>query len=67
MTTTTKQIPRPLPDVGSFLTDGERLVEVIEKNQIGIRVEDCAHPEQEFVILRGRLGRWRTVDLQEIA
>lgn len=60
---------RALPKVDAFLTDGERLVQVLEQSEYGVRVEDSRHPSVEFVIPRGKLGRWRTVqpDPKEVA
>lgn len=54
---------RSLPVVGTYLTDGERLVMVVTvfKENPGVRVEDAKSPSEEFVIPVGKMARWRTV------
>jgi hypothetical protein len=49
--------------VGTYLTDGERLVMVVAafKENPGVRVEDARSPSEEFVIPVGKLRRWRQV------
>ena len=49
-----------LPRKGTYLTDGERLVLVMGRADLGVWVED-ARTEEEFVISEEHIHEWEKV------